>query len=278
MWWKMAQAAALGLSLVVGCADGAPPRIVRPTPTAPTTPTPDAGAVAQRPQRPMPPEPTAEFPYVGIFNGYVQAFREEQVDEEWAKATEATLKNQLTALDPNVVRVRLLECRCGLCALGYIIAPGGEGANPQPGVDLPAVRWSGYEKHMRGLRADGWVEVLGLLGRHPKDSTASSPRVRSSDSPWLDPACEGARPFPPTWDTGGKLNWSGVGINRMYLSMASDKVCPCLCGKVQPNAHPGCRYHSDGFVYCGLTKFTPRGLPIIEGDWSCKRTEPGASQ
>ncbi|GMV27785.1 MAG: hypothetical protein AMXMBFR58_38160 [Phycisphaerae bacterium] len=222
----------------------------------------------------MPPEPTDEFPYVGIFHGYVEAFRAEEIDVGWAKPTETTLKAQLTELDPNVVRVRLLECRCGLCMLGFIIAPAGEGPTPQPGVDYPAVRWSGYEKHLRGMRADQWGEGLVILGRHPKDSPASSPRVRSTDSPWLDPACEGAMPFPPTWRTGGKFNWTGIGINRMYLApmpMPAERVCPCLCGKVQPNAPLGCRYQSDHFVYCGLTKFTSGGLPIIEGDWSCKQ-------
>lgn len=279
MWWKRARAVALGVSLVVGCADGAPPRIVRPTPTAPTAASSDAGAVAQRPRRAVPAEPTDEFPYVGIFDGYVQAFREEQVDEEWAKRTEATLKSQLTALDPNVVRVRLLECRCGLCVLGYIIAPGGEGPDPQPGVDLPAVRWSGYEKHMRGSRADGWVEVLALLGRHPSDSPRSSPQVRSTDSPWEDPACKGSVSFSPAWGSSGTgLNWSGFGINRMYLTMATEKVCPCLCGKLRSDARPACLYRSGGHVFCRLTSFTPRGLPIIEGDWSCKQTDAGTPQ
>ncbi|MCL4751865.1 MAG: hypothetical protein KJ015_17015, partial [Myxococcales bacterium] len=115
-------------------------------------------------------------------------------------------------------------------------------------------------------------------GRHSKDSLSSYPRVRSTDSPWDDPACAGAIPFAPAWLNSSRFNWTGIGINRMYLAMASERVCPCLCGKVQPNAHPGCRYHSDGFVYCGLTKFTPRGLPIIEGEWSCKRTEPSVGQ
>ncbi len=260
------------------CADGAPPRMVQPTPAEPTAPTPDAGAVAGRPPRPVPPEPTAEFPYSNTFAGYIDAFRDENVDEDWAKPIEATLRSQLTTLDPNVARVRLVECRCGLCLLSYIVAPGGEVGSPQPGVDLPAVRWSGYEKLMRRERADGWTEILVMLGRHPKDSFASSPRVRSTDSPWLDPACADAIPFSPAWLNSSRSNWTGIGINRMYLAMASERVCPCLCGKVQPNAHPGCRYHSDGFVYCGLTKFTPRGLPIIEGEWSCKRTEPSVGQ
>ncbi len=85
-----------------------------------------------------PAAPTNEFPDVGIFNGYVRAFRKEQIDDEWAKPTEATLGSRLTELDPNVVRGPLLERRCGLCVLGYIIAAAEEGRNPQPGVDLPA--------------------------------------------------------------------------------------------------------------------------------------------
>ncbi|GMV27784.1 MAG: hypothetical protein AMXMBFR58_38150 [Phycisphaerae bacterium] len=228
----------------------------------------------------MPPEPTDEFPYVGIFHGYVEAFRAEEIDEAWAKPTETTLKAQLTELDPNVVRVRLLECRCGLCMLGFIIAPGGEGPNPQPGVDYPTVRWSGYEKHQRGMRADQWGEGLVILGRHPKDSPTSSPRIRSTDSPWTDPACEGAIPFPPIWETwgrGNKSNWTGIGINRMYLAMASEKVCPCLCGKLRSDSRAACLYRSGGHVFCPLRSFTERGVPIIEGDWSCKRTQPSAS-
>ncbi|MCK6537584.1 MAG: hypothetical protein L6Q84_31825 [Polyangiaceae bacterium] len=229
----------------------------------------------------MPPPPTDEYPYVGIFNGYVDAFRLEEIDEAWAKPTEATLKAQLADLDPNVVRVRLLECRCGLCMLGFIIAPGGEGPNPQPGVDYPAVRWSGYEKHMRGMRADQWAEGLAFLGRHPKDSPTASPRVRSTDSPWTDPGCEGAIPFPPTWETDGRYNWTGIGINRMYLAplpMPAERVCPCLCGKLRSDARPACLYQSGGFVFCRLRSYTDRGLPIIDGDWSCKRAEPSASR
>ncbi len=262
---------AAAVAVASACAGGATPRGARPLvpPPAPTVPPPPV--VAKREPRPTPTPPTDEFPYVGIFNGYVQAFREEQIDDEWVKPTEATLRSQLTELDPNVVRVPLVECRCGLCMLGYIIAPAGEGRNPQPGVDLPAVRWSGYEKHMRGMRADGWAEGLAFLGRHPKDSPSSSPRVRSTDSPWNDPGCAGARPFPPTWEGISRSNWSGIGINRMYLP---EKGCPCLCGKLNSDARPGCWFQSGGFVFCGELSFTDRGIPKIAGDWSCQSSSP----
>lgn len=272
--------ALLAGGIAAACAVGAAPR---PRPSAPSPPSaPDAGPPVARKPRPVPPPPTDEYPYVGIFNGYVEAFRWEEIDEAWAKPTEATLRAQLTDLDPSVVRVRLLECRCGLCMLGFIIAPGGEGPNPQPGVDYPAVRWSGYEKHMRGMRADQWAEGLAFLGRHPKDSPTASPRVRSTDSPWTDPACEGATPFPPTWETEGRLNnWTGIGTNRMHVGrmrMPAQRVCSCLCGKLRSDARPACLYESGGRVYCPLRSFTDRGLPIIDGDWSCKRAEPSANR
>ncbi len=271
--------ALLAGGIAAACAVGAAPR---PRPSAPSPPSaPDAGPPVKRKPRPVPPPPTDEYPYVGIFNGYVEAFRREEMDEAWAKPTKTILKEQLTDLDPNVVRVRLLECRCGLCMLGFIIAPGGEGPNPQPGVDYPAVRWSGYEKHMRGMRADQWAEGLVFLGRHPKDSPTSSPRVRSTDSPWTDPACELAIPFPPTWETDGRSSWTGIGINRMYLApmpMPAKRVCPCLCGKLRLDSSGACKYQTGGSVYCPLSSFTERGLPIIDGDWSCKRTEPSTSR
>lgn len=265
----------LGASVAAACAGRTASRTDRPTAQsgiAPRAAPPDAGSPVGRKPRPVPSPPTDEFPYVGIFHGYVEAFRAEEVDEAWAKPTEATLKAQLTELDPNVVRVRLLECRCGLCMLGFIIAPGGEGQSPQPGVDYPAVRWSGYEKHMRGMRADGWAEGLAFLGRHPKDSPTSTPRVLSTDTPWTDPACRGSVPFSPAWvSSGAGRNWSGFGINRMFLAMPTEKVCPCLCGKLRSDARPACLYRSGGHVFCDLTSLTEHGVPIIAGDWSCQK-------
>lgn len=238
----------------------------------------DAGAPVARIPAPTPPQPPGKYPVDAALVSYLEGFREEKIDGTWASEAEAAIRAQLTRLDPNVVRVRLVECRCSACMLGFILAPGAELRDVQPGVDYPSVRWSAFEKHWRGSTSTGWTDGLIFLARHPKDSVSASVRVHSADDPWADPACTGAFPFPPTWDTQQGLKWAGVGGNRMVLAIPSARVCSCICGKVATDGGGrSCFQQSRGRVYCAPMATTSHNVPIIEGEWSCERTAPDAS-
>jgi hypothetical protein len=265
-------------AIAAACAGGTVPRNARPGPQPADAGTMDAhapAATAPLPAADLPP-PLDEYPLGYRLRSYLEGFREEAVDVVWAAETAAVIRKRLLTLDRNVVRARLLECRCSACMLGFV-ATDAAWRDAEPMVDYPYVRWSGYEKHYRDPRPDGWWEGLIFLGRHPKDSPASAPRVRSYDAPWTDPACNGAFPYSPTWDSMARFPYSGVAINRMFLGEGRMN-CACICGKIRTTDLSGCMLNGANSVSCRVKSATKHDLPVIEGDWSCPRAAPSGTQ
>jgi hypothetical protein len=262
--------------------------------------TPDATSADVSVMRARPPPPTSsdDFPAWPVHAQRIDQFRREGVDSEWAPVTEAAIKEQLAGLS-DYVRVRLLECRCGGCMLGFLRWFKLEHTTDE---DMPQVRWAGLEQHWNAdlerknhpkyvdggiepdqfVRGDGWQEELHFFVRHPRDATSASPRVRSHESPLMDPNCARgsvARPQP-----GWGFTHTGRGVNTLWFvdRRYHQDVCSCACGKGRLDTPPNrCRDiwsgTDSGYHYCALAPpLTKLGVMRVEGLWSCERSPASA--
>jgi hypothetical protein len=279
------------VALFAACA-GAGSGPVQSGPTSPPVEErPDATSadVTAAPWRFPAPRSDDEFPVWPVHAERIEQFRREAVDPEWAPVTEAAIREQLEAVS-DYVRVRLLECRCSGCMLGFLRWFKLDHTTDE---DWPHVRWAGLEQHWTAdsertnhpkhwdggpwpdgsVRSDGWQEELHFFARHSRDAPNASPRVRSHESPLKDPNCARGVLTPPHRGAAH----TGVLSNKLWFSAEHrQEVCPCACGKGWLQPPNQCRETMGGPSVNGvgcrlLPPKTKLGVMMVEGLWSCER-------